>query len=161
MPTVLKSDISTKGLEFIAKYEGLKLNLYNDIAGHATIGVGHLVHKGPINGSEPEEFKKGITKERAFQLLKEDAASAVSGVNSQVKVALNQGQFDALVSFVFNLGAGAFQKSTLLKKLNANDFAAVPAEFLKWNKAGGNVVKGLTIRRQAEADLFSTGNYGL
>lgn len=96
--------ISDRGLDLIIQSEGIYLNLYNCPANHATIGVGHLVHYGPINGSEPEEFKCGITRQRAMEILRADVSGAEVIVNKLVKVPLNQNQFDALASFVFNLG---------------------------------------------------------
>lgn len=153
------ASLSEAGATFIAQFEGFRGTLYNDAAGHATIGFGHLVHKGKINGSEPAEFKAGISRERALEILKDDAAEAATAVSRSVSVELNQAQFDALVSFVFNLGAGNLAKSTLLRKLNAGDYDAVPSELARWNKAGGRVLKGLTRRRQAEGRLFSTGQY--
>lgn len=151
--------LSAEGTTFIAQFEGFRANLYNDAAGHATIGFGHLVHRGRVDGSEPAEFKAGISRERALKLLRTDAQGAGSTIERAVTVPLNQAQFDALVSFVFNVGGGALQKSTLLRRLNAGEFDAVPAELAKWNKAGGRVLPGLTRRREAEGRLFSTGRY--
>lgn len=151
--------VSGAGAAFIAQFEGFRADLYNDAAGHATIGFGHLVRRGPIDGSEPEEFRAGISRERALQLLAGDAEQAAATVHGLVSVPLSQVQFDALVSFVFNLGAGNLAKSTLLRKLNAGDYDAVPSELARWNKAGGRVLAGLTRRRQAEGRLFSTGQY--
>jgi lysozyme len=146
---------SDRCLKFIADHEGIFLNLYNDPANHATIGIGHLVHLGPINGSEIEEFKKGITKERAFEILREDVKKAEEAVNKLVKVPLNQNQFDALVSFVFNLGSENFASSTLLKKLNGGFYEAVPDELLRWVYAGGQKFAGLVNRRRNEGNLFN------
>ena len=150
---------STEGLEFIGQHEGLRLNLYNDPAGHTTIGYGHLVHYGAIDGSEPEEFKQGITKERALQLLAEDAANAAQAVKDLVTVSLNQAQFDALVSFTFNLGRGHLQSSDLLERLNNGEYSAVPYELSRWVYGGGVVLPGLVRRREEEGILFSNGIY--
>ncbi|MGB2695190.1 MAG: lysozyme [Dehalococcoidia bacterium] len=147
--------ISDSGLQLIAGFEGLSLLLYNDPVGHCTIGYGHLVHRGPINGSEPAEFRRGITEARALELLRADAASAESAVNGAVQVPLNQHQFDALVSFVYNVGAGALQTSTLLRLLNSGDYDAVPAQLARWTKASGVELPGLVRRRQAEGQLWS------
>jgi GH24 family phage-related lysozyme (muramidase) len=152
-------ELSSQGADFIARFEGCRLNLYNDPVGHATIGIGHLVHRGPIDGSEPAEFKNGITRDRALEILRADAASAAQAVASSVKVPLSQTETDALISFVFNLGAGAFAGSTLLKKLNAGDRAAVPSELNKWTKAGGKDLPGLVTRRKAEGQLFANATY--
>ncbi len=153
--------LSDKGAAFIARFEGLRTKLYNDPSGHCSIGYGHLVHRGPINGTEPAEFRDGISQQRATQLLKSDAGVAASAVNEHVKVKLTQQQFDALVSFTFNVGAGAFRESTLLRRLNAARFDAVPGQLQLWNKGGGKVLPGLVTRREAEATLFTTGHYGV
>ncbi len=153
--------LSQQGAAFIAHFEGLKLNLYNDPAPghHCTIGVGHLVHHGPINGSEPAEFKAGISRERAFELLQQDARTAANEISASVKVKLNQAQADALISFAFNVGTGAFRDSTLLKLLNGGDYASVPAQLNRWTKAGSQTLPGLVTRRQAEGALFKNGTY--
>lgn len=147
--------ISDHGLKFIAEHEGMILKLYNDPANHATIGVGHLVHHGPINGSEPEEFKRGITKARAMEILRSDVITAEKTVNKLVKVPLNQNQFDALVSFVFNIGETQFASSTLLDKLNNQDYQTVPNELNRWVHGGGNKLPGLIKRRRNEGNLFN------
>jgi lysozyme len=154
-----KYGLSKKGAAFIAHFEGLKLALYNDPVGHCTIGVGHLVHKGPINGSEPAEFKGGITRERAFELLQQDALTAAQEISRSVKVKLNDAQADALISFAFNVGTGAFRDSTLLKLLNGGDYASVPAQLNRWTKASGQTLPGLVTRRKAEGALFRDGTY--
>ena len=147
--------ISDNGLKFIADHEGMILHLYNDPANHATIGVGHLVHHGPINGSEPEEFKGGISKERAMEILRSDVTTAENTVNKLVKVPLNQNQFDALVSFVFNIGETQFASSTLLSKLNQRDYNSVPSQLNRWVHGSGKKLPGLINRRRDEGDLFS------
>ena len=151
--------LSADGAAFIAKFEGFRGKLYNDAAGHCTIGFGHLVHRGPIDGSETDEFCRGITRERAVTLLRKDAAKAAAEVRKSVTVPLNQHQFDALVSFAFNLGTGAFRESTLLKKLNARAYGAVPAQMNRWVNAGGRPLAGLVRRRKAEGALFANGRY--
>lgn len=98
---------------------------------------------------------KTFTKAEGEAILRRDLNDVVEHVSSKVKVTLNPYQFGALVSFTFNLGAGNFDKSTLLKKVNAGDYAGAAKEFAKWNKAGGQVLKGLTRRRAAEAALFA------
>jgi lysozyme len=151
--------LSPAGAKFIARFEGFRSALYNDAAGHCTIGFGHLVHHGPTNDSEPKEFTAGITRDRALELLQADAASAASAIRKNVKVPLTQQQFDALVCFAFNVGNGAFCDSTLLKKLNAREYDAVPAQLDRWVKAGGKTLEGLVRRRAAEGALFSRGMY--
>ena len=95
-----------------------------------------------------------ITEETANDMLVEELEEYENYINSMVKCPLSQNQFDALVSWVYNLGPANLQASTLLKVLNAGDYAGVPAQIMRWNKAGGKVLEGLTRRRQAEADLF-------
>lgn len=151
--------LSDAGLRFIAKYEGLRTELYNDSAGHCTIGYGHLVHTGPCDGSEPEEFKRGITRERAEELLRADVARFEKAVNDRVKVELAQHQFDALVSFTFNVGAGNLANSDLLAKLNRGDYASVPDELNRWVYGGGRKLPGLVRRRRDEGTMFRDGAY--
>ena len=150
-----KLDISDAGLKLIASYEGWRAQLYEDVAGHATIGYGHLVHLGNITAADRSgPFGKGITQAKGMELLRADAQRMVASVRRSVTVPLTQNQFDALVSFAFNVGAGAFQGSTLLKRLNAGDYAGAADEFGRWTKAGGKVVAGLVRRRTEEAALF-------
>ena len=151
--------LSTKGAAFIAHFEGFRGSLYNDPVGHCTIGCGHLVHHGPINGSESDEFKRGISRERALELLQEDAGSAAGEISRSVKVKLTQPQADALISFAFNVGNGAFNDSTLLKLLNQGDYGSVPAQLDRWTKASGRTLPGLVTRRKAEGALFRDGKY--
>ena len=158
-PTLAREmTISDEGLELIASFEGFRAELYNDPAGHATIGYGHLVHLGPIDGSEPAQFKRPLTKAQALDLLRSDAERFVTTVRKAVDVPLTQSRFDALVSFVFNVGGGNFKESTLLRKLNAGDYEGARNEFGKWNKAGGKVLPGLVRRRAAEAAMFAVGS---
>ena len=96
-----------------------------------------------------------ITEQQADDMLVEELEEYENYIHNLVSCPLNQNQFDALVSWVYNLGSSNLQASTLLKVLNAGDYAGVPAQMLRWNKAGGKVLEGLTRRRQAEADLFS------
>lgn len=148
-------DVSSKGLDLIAGFEGWSATLYNDVADNATIGYGHLVHAGPINDADRKgPFGKGITKQQGLALLQKDVESKAQAVRQCVTVKLNQGQFDALVSFAYNVGAGNLRSSTLLKKLNADDYAGAANEFANWNKAGGKVLAGLQRRRAAEAAMF-------
>lgn len=140
--------ISQKGVDLIKHYEGCRLKAYKDIVGVWTIGYGHTggdVHEGQV-----------ITQEEAEALLRLDLERFERGVQFQVTVPLTQNQFDALVSFSFNLGLGALKGSTLLKKLNAGDYAGAQREFLKWDMAGGKHVPGLQIRRTAESFLFGS-----
>ena len=147
--------ISQEGLEVIMESEGWRPELYNDPAGHATIGYGRLVHKGPINGSEPEELKAGITEERGMELLGEDVARFETAVRDLVTVPLSQGQLDALVSLAYNIGAGALEDSTLLEKLNEGNYEAAGDEFMRWVNADGRVMGGLVARRTNEVKLWN------
>jgi lysozyme len=151
--------LSQRGAGFIARFEGCVLHMYNDPTGNATIGVGHLIHMGPINGREPLEFRRGITRKRALELLQADAGKAARGVRRLIKVPLNQQQFDALISFTFNCGEGALTASTLRKRLNRREYAGVPSELNKWVMSGGKKLEGLIRRRKAEGALFSKGRY--
>ncbi len=151
--------LSDAGARFIARHEGFRSKPYDDPAGHCTIGYGHLIHRGRCTGSEPAELRAGITEQRALRMLQADAAVAAEAVRTSVKVPLDQQQFDALVSFTFNLGPGNLRSSTLLRKLNAGNYGSVPAELSRWNKAGGVVFRGLVKRREAEGALFRDGTY--
>ena len=137
-----------RGIDLIKQFEGLRLAAYQDMVGVWTIGYGHT---GP-------DVKPGlvITQQQAEQLLINDLAQFERRVNDLVTVQINQNQFDALVSFSYNLGVGALQKSTLLRLLNAGSYQPAADEFPRWNRAGGNVVAGLTRRRYAERQLFLT-----
>lgn len=142
--------ISSRGLNLIKKYEGLRLEAYKCPSGVFTIGYGHT--KGVKRGMK-------ISKEQAEGFLLDDLKTYENAVNSCVKVPINQYQYDALVSFSFNCGTGALKNSTLLKKLNNKDYTGASNEFLKWNKANGQVLKGLVKRRQDERELFLTIEY--
>lgn len=137
--------ISDKGLARLKGYEKLELTAYRCPAGIWTIGWGHT---GPDVWPNLQ-----ITETVATNLLRADCAVAETCVESNVTVPLTQDRFDSLVTFVFNIGCGAFKKSTLLKKLNAGE--PVKAEFRRWNKSNGKVQPGLITRRAEEAEAFS------
>jgi len=141
---------SEKGIALIKEFEGCRLTAYQDSVGVWTIGYGWTQ---PVDGVS---VGKGmtITQEIAENLLRSGLAQYEKGVTRLVNVAINQNQFDALVDFAYNLGVKALEGSTLLKKLNAGDYAGAATEFPKWNKAGGKVLNGLTRRREAERALF-------
>lgn len=153
--------VSEEGLNFIAEHEGLRYNLYNDPGGHCTIGIGHLVHIGNCNGVDSceQEFLRGITRERALELFRADLAEAEQVVNTYVTVSLTQAQFDALVSFAYNVGSGNFRNSALLSKLNAGLYQDVPAELNLWVYSGSTRLPGLVTRRHDEGALFQQGTY--
>ena len=136
---------SLEGIDLIKHFEGCELEAYKCPAGVWTIGYGHI--KGVQEGDV-------ITEQQADDMLVEELEEYENYIHNLVNCPLNQNQFDALVSWVYNLGSSNLQASTLLKVLNAGDYAGVPAQMLRWNKAGGKVLEGLTRRRQAEADLF-------
>jgi lysozyme len=138
-----------EGKNLIKMYEGFRAFAYLCPAGVMTIGFGTT----KINGKPILENQK-VTIDEANVLLEQDLKRFEDSVNNLVKVSLSQNQFDALVSFVYNLGAENFKKSTLLKKINVGEFSEAADEFLKWNKAKGKVLPGLTRRREAERLLF-------
>jgi GH24 family phage-related lysozyme (muramidase) len=154
--------LSTRGAAFISRFEGVVLRLYNDPVGHCTVGIGHLVHHGRCDGRASEApFRNGISRDRAFALLRQDVAATAAEVRRRVRVPLNQAQFDALCSWAFNCGSGVLTTSTLVRLLNAGDFNSVPAQLARWDKAGNppRPVAGLTRRRRAEGELFARGKY--
>lgn len=132
----------------IKKWEGLRLNAYQDVVGVWTIGYGHT-------GTAKPGMR--ITPQEAERLLRQDLAWAERAVANGVKVPISQPMFDAMVSLCFNVGAGAFSKSTLLRKLNAGDIEGAAREFKRWNKGGGRVIQGLVNRRADEERLFRSG----
>lgn len=146
----MKYAISEDGLALIKKHEGLRLDTYVCPAGKLTIGYGHTgedVHAGDR-----------ITELEADALLRKDVHAAETCLNSAIQTPLNQSEADACISFIFNIGCGAFRSSTLARYLNAGDFDAAANEFKRWNKARVNGVltplPGLTARRKDEEELF-------
>ena len=137
---------SVSDVDLIKEFEGLSLTAYKDVAGVWTIGYGHT-----------KTAKEGmrITNAGADLLLRSDLEWVEGVINNSVRVPLNQNEYDALASLIYNIGGSAFKRSTLLLKLNNGaDRVDVANEFLRWNKAGGKVVKGLTNRRERERQLF-------
>lgn len=136
---------SQSGIELIKKFEGFRGKAYRCPAGVWTVGYGFTT-----------DVKEGdtITQAQADKRLVSELGYYEQVVNKHVKTALTQNQFDALVSFVFNVGEGAFKKSTLLKLLNKGDYEGVAAQFMRWDKVGKKPLAGLTRRRTAEAALF-------
>lgn len=143
--------INAAGLALVKQWEDYKLVAYRCVAGILTIGYGHTSAAGLPKVTPGLK----ITLAEAERILQADLGIFEAGVEKAVTVPLNDNQFAALVSFSFNLGVGALKSSTLLKKLNAGDYSSVPTELMKWNKARGKVVAGLTNRRKAEGALFS------
>ena len=138
---------SAAGLELTKRFEGLRLKAYQCSAGVWTIGYGHT--KGVRKGDT-------CTEAEANQWLIEDVQDADDAVSKYVQVPLTQGQFDALVDFVFNLGAPQFFKSTLLRKLNDRDYKGAAEQFLRWRFANGVELAGLLRRRKAEVEMFNS-----
>ena len=153
-------------MSMIKRWEGLRLEVYQDVAGLWTIGYGHLIT--PADDLYPYSAVTDITEAEADRLLAQDLRIAQGIVAQHVRVPLTPAQRDALVSFVFNVGAGVQgerdgfvylkngQPSTMLRKINAGDFAGAAAEFDKWVNAGGVRVNGLIARRADERALFET-----
>ena len=137
--------ISQKGIDLIKEFEGLELTSYLCPANVWTVGFGHT-----------KTARKGqkISAAGAEDLLRVDLSGFEAAVTDSVKVPITQNQFDALVCFTYNVGIGALLSSTLLKKLNAGDYAGASLQFLRWDKGGGKILPGLTRRRIAESQLF-------
>jgi lysozyme len=140
--------LSAEGLDLIKKSEGFRDHVYRDVAGFPTIGYGHLI-------KPTESFPEGIAEPQAAAILAADVQAAEQAVARLVKVALTQGQFDALVDFCFNLGAGRLAGSTMLRELNVGHHDAAAQQLFAWDHAGGAVNAGLKARRQAEFDLWT------
>lgn len=137
-----------RGVDIIKYYEGFRPAAYKDTGGVWTIGFGHTgqdVVPGQV-----------ITEPIATMILQSDMEIAEKAVERLVKTQLNDNQFSALVCLVYNIGQGAFEKSTMLKCLNRGDFKAAADEFVRWDKDNGKEIKGLLARRRAERDLFNS-----
>ena len=129
--------ITQEGLDLIKRFEGFSPTIYICPAGYSTIGYGHVVR-----GGEKERFAAGIDQEESEDLLREDVHLAERSVLRLIDVPLTNGQFDALVSFTFNLGSDALQRSTLRRKVKRSEHGAVPAQLMRWVWAGGKRLKG-------------------
>lgn len=147
---LLTSKVDAKAL--IAKFEGLRLKAYKDSGGVYTIGYGSTVN--PVTG-QPIKAGDTITKDTALQWLKIQTASVLTDVKKKLKVPQTDKQIAALTSLAYNIGMGAFSRSTLLRLVNAKaNKNEIAAQFIRWNKVNGKEVPGLTRRRQEEADLY-------
>jgi len=149
-------------IELLEKLEGFSNVAYIDAAGKKTIGIGHLLNaeelltsKIRINGQHID-YSLGITKRQCYDLCMQDLERFCEAVDETIKVNLSRNQFDALVIFCYNVGIRSFKESTLVKLLNQGEYDNVPDQLLRWNKAGGVVVHGLTNRRKAEIKLWNT-----
>ena len=145
--------MSQEGIDaLLKKFEGCKLASYRCPANVCTIGYGHTSAAGAptvIDGMK-------ITQKQADDILRKDLVKYETGVHDMVTQPLSQNQFDVLVDFAYNAGLGNLKSSTLLKKVNAGQFDAVPTELMKWTKGGGKVLAGLVRRRQAESSWWTT-----
>lgn len=141
--------ITQDGLDLIKRFEGFSPTIYICPAGYPTIGYGHLVRE-----HELDRYEQGITEQEAEDLLRRDVQGAERAVLRLIDVPLTDGQYDALVSFTFNLGAGALQRSTLRRKVNREQHVEVPKQLMRWVWAGGRKLKGLIRRREAEALIY-------
>ncbi len=139
--------ITQNGIDLIKRFEGFSRTVYFCPAGYPTIGFGHVV-------KPYEDFSAGIDEAQAEELLRQDAVIAERAVLRLISVPLTDGQFDALVSFTYNLGGGALQRSTLRRKINREEHADVPEQFMRWVWAGGRKLKGLVRRRKAEIIVY-------
>ncbi|TPQ27882.1 lysozyme [Methylomonas koyamae] len=149
--------IYDKGLDLTKFMEGFRSLPYHDVAYFCTIGYGHLIKQARCNGTEPAEFRNGISEPRGGELLVSDMERAQIAVLTKTKVPLTDGQYAALCDFVYNVGTGNFAKSSLLSVVNKQQFDRVPAQFRRWSKANGRVIKGLKIRNEKRIDLFFDG----
>ena len=147
--------LTDDGLALIKRFEGFSPESYICPGGWPTIGYGHVVRD-----AERERFADGIDETEAEALLRRDVKTAERAVLRLICVPLADGPFDAFVSFAFNLGGGALQRSTLRRKVNRKEHGAVPTEFRRWVFAGGHKLKGLIRRREAEAELYASQPVG-
>jgi lysozyme len=142
--------VNDAGVKQIAKFESFSPTIYRDSAGNQTIGYGHL-----ITVSDGSIYDNGITQDQALKLLHADISTAEKSVNNLVKVPLNQNQFNALVSLVFNIGSGNFAKSSILRELNRGNYRQAASDFALYNRADHKINIGLIKRRDIEASIFT------
>lgn len=153
--------IDQVGIDFIKSVEGVKNFVYADSAGLPTIGVGHLLTQDELTSGKIHidgkayKYHDGLLDDVIDRLLLRDLHIAELVVNSNVKVKLTQNQYNALVSFVFNVGVGAFRKSTLLRLLNNSDYESVPDQMRRWIFSAGRQIQGLKNRRGKEIELWN------
>ncbi len=142
---------SDKGLQLIKQFEGFRARPYLCPAGVPTIGYGATYYP---DGKKVTMHDKPVSEADATAMLRSMLVQYENGVERYVQVPITQGQFDALVSFAYNVGLAALKNSTLLRLLNLRDYAGAAAQFARWNRANGKVLPGLTRRREAERKLF-------
>ncbi len=145
--------ISQSGLDLICEFEGFSPVVYDDAVGIPTIGYGHVLLPG-------ERFDEPISEAEGVALLRKDAQIAEQGVRRNIHAPLTQGQYDALVSFTFNLGSGALQRSTLRRRVNRGSHSEAAQEFHRWVYAGGRKLRGLVRRRMAESLMYRSESSG-
>jgi lysozyme len=155
------SKTSALGVRMIMQLEGSKAVIYNDAGGLPTIGVGHLLTRDELSsgaiqlsGGRVIDIKQALSYESIHDILVDDLGVAEDAVSRVIKQPLNQHQFDALVSWTFNVGQGALERSTLAQLLNDGDFDSVPAQLRRWDKAGGRVLRALQTRRETEVSMW-------
>ena len=158
----MKTQMSKEGKERLSEWEGVELNVYRDVADLPTIGVGHLLTRDELTSGkifirgELIKYADGLTRKQVIDLLGQDLRRFEEVINERVRVDLKQTQFDALVSFSFNVGGYAFRNSTLLKLLNQGKYNEVPNQLRRWVYSGGQKVQGLANRREKEIELWSS-----
>jgi lysozyme len=147
------------GITLTKKSEAFRAEVYDDPVGFCTVGYGHLIKKVRCDGTEPREYLPSVSEAFATQVLQDDLKIAEFPVLTEVSrdIVLSQEQYDALVDFVFNVGATNFRQSTLLKVINAEEFHRVPEQLRRWVNAGGKKLRGLVTRREREIALFMEG----
>ncbi|VFN02746.1 MAG: Phage-related lysozyme (muramidase), GH24 family [Candidatus Kentron sp. G] len=148
-----------KGIELTKRSEGFIYRIYDDLGGYCVVGYGHVIKPNRCDGTEPEEFRRGITEDRGTQILRADMAMAERAVMTLVDNAQNltDGQYAALCDFVFNVGRRNFERSTLRKVLNEGNYDRVPNQFRRWVNVGLRTWPGLATRREMEIRLFFEG----
>jgi lysozyme len=153
--------VSDQGKRKIREWEGSRARVYRDAGGKLTIGVGHLLTKSELASGkiwiqgQAVPYAAGLSDEQILDLLGQDLAGAEQGIKDGVDVELSQNQFDALVSFCFNVGRMAFKNSTLLRLLNQEKYDEVPAQLRRWVRCNGKVIQGLVSRREQEIELWN------
>ena len=152
--------LSQNFIIFLAQLEGIRTKPYRDAAGLQTIGVGHLITQQELRtgiiviNADNAEWRGGLSTQQVYDLLDQDLQRFVAAVEDAVNVPLTQNQFEALVSFAFNIGIGAFRSSSLLRKLNSGDYD-IENELMRWTRAGGRELQGLVNRRRAEWQWYN------
>lgn len=154
--------VGERGKYLFKEWEGLVTHVYLDSGGEPTIGIGHLLTRSERTSGKivirgrATQYRDGLSEQQCWHLLEQDLEGVEKTVNQAVMVPLNQNQFDALVSFTFNVGDTAFCDSTLLRLLNQRQYDQVPAQLIRWVRDNGQVVQGLVNRRQKEIALWNT-----